>query len=807
MSPLRLAPHLWILPCLAAIASTFAVNAKRVAHVDHVTELVARPEVDPQSPTGYAGGVRMLIVPGHDDESYQWILQTQQMVADGSWRVRQVTYDNAPIGRPVQSPSIFRWWLAGAGWMDHVFTGNPMGRAIERAAVWVEPALYLITMGIAVAFAAWRFGGLSATLLALGMACLFPFHGMFIAGAPGDGGLTQALILVSVLSLLSGVFPRGCGAETRWFIGSGVTAGLALWMNPSAAIPVIVALGAGGVLAAWCERRRLGDDSADVPHPWRMWAAGGAVVALAGYFLEFAPHSLSWNTPGLVEVHPLYAIFWLGWGDLLQRLTNRMWGGRFAMGWRGIAGSVASAGAVLALPAFMLGMKSPAFLAPEAFEARLTALAGGLAAESLAAWVAHTGVTLEFWAAMLPTGFVVAAFFVIFERSSPRANATATALLILPVLVTAGFAILRLSWWNHLDTLLLALLVAMTAQGRSREVGVWRWFAWMFWMLLLLAPGMWLTQVAPFVKSREGLTAREAQSLAERDLAHWLVRRGGPPGAVVLAPPETTVSLIYHGGLSGLGTPFGENSAGFGAAVRLAAATSADEAEALARQRTLAYIAMPTWDTFLDEYARLGTNVVEHSLIGTLHAWLPPRWLEPLPYHLPQLPALRGERAVVFEVTEVQDMATSWSRLAEYFVEMGDLGLASELCRTLAEMHAEDLGGLVAVALNEAAHNQRFLLTRTLDTIEARIQEGADEGLPWDRRASLAIALSFGERDESARNQAQLCLDSATALDVRRLSDAKFATFVALCRRLGLAVEDPDVRTSVESRLAASRKE
>ncbi len=100
---------------LVALGIVFALNRNRTREVERLTAQMAdAPVADASSPTGYAGGMRVLLAPGHNNKSYQWIAQTQTMIATREWRVRHVDYDNAPAGRPVYSPSPYRWWLGGS---------------------------------------------------------------------------------------------------------------------------------------------------------------------------------------------------------------------------------------------------------------------------------------------------------------------------------------------------------------------------------------------------------------------------------------------------------------------------------------------------------------------------------------------------------------------------------------------------------------------------------------------------------------------------------------------------------------------
>src|SRR4051812_16425205 len=102
----RLPSRIWIIALLGACFFLTWINTVRVRRVEYISGL-AEPAtaIDPSSPTGYKAGLRKLIAPEHNNSSYQWIAQTQQMLARSEWRVRHVDYDNAPVGREVRSTS------------------------------------------------------------------------------------------------------------------------------------------------------------------------------------------------------------------------------------------------------------------------------------------------------------------------------------------------------------------------------------------------------------------------------------------------------------------------------------------------------------------------------------------------------------------------------------------------------------------------------------------------------------------------------------------------------------------------------
>ena len=102
----RFLPWMWLVVPVAAMAMLWFGVSARVRHIDAVSALAGGDVVaiDAASPTGYERGVRILVPPERDARSLQWIVQAQDMVRRGEWRLRHVDYDNAPTGRPVWTP-------------------------------------------------------------------------------------------------------------------------------------------------------------------------------------------------------------------------------------------------------------------------------------------------------------------------------------------------------------------------------------------------------------------------------------------------------------------------------------------------------------------------------------------------------------------------------------------------------------------------------------------------------------------------------------------------------------------------------
>ena len=802
--PLRSSTSLWIIVPLAALGFLFWLNCARLHRVDYVTNLVATEvTVDPASPTGYAGGLRQLIAPEHNNDSYEWIVQTQQMLANSEWRVRHVSYDNAPIGRTVITPSPYRWWLGLVAGVNHLISGQSPGLAVENASRIADPLLHALLFLAAVIFVAWRFGLAPAALFSVALVTIFPLGAAFLPGQPSDDGLVRFFALWSVLLLVTGIHarrknpPRPDGSTptrdpaTLWFLAGGVSTGSGLWVDVDRTIPFVAGIALSGFVAAWAARRAIKSGAPAVAQaalPWRHWALGGATASLAGYLLEYSPGNLA--SLELREVHPLYGLAWIGVGELLARATACLQQGAPWKNWRTITAVSVALVAVSALLVAVPMTQSRDLFTIDPNSTRLTNLAGGPVAPNLGTWIFRDGLTLPVVATLLPLLLLVPAAWLLLRRGVDWSTRTMVTLAIGPALVALGFGCFLLRSWNAVDAVLLALLVALTAAVQRLGLPQSRLNLGVLGVLILLIPGAALVADKGLADWHNAATEGDVEALIERDLAHWLARQAGNSDGVVLAPPNLTTSLIYHGGFSGLGTPFFENRDGSIASIRIAGASTPDEAQAVARARNLSYIVIPSWDNFLDEYARLGAVQEEHSLMASLHRWLPPRWLRPIPYHLPAVAGFEGQSVAIFQVVEVQDNATALSYLAEYFVEMDLLGNAVSVAKALENSFPADLGAAVTRALVAQAANDTPTFGRALADVQAALARGDDEDMIWDRRVSLAIALVEGRRFDLAREQTRRCLAEIDEPRLRSLTTGSLQRLQVMARGFGLKFSD-----------------
>jgi tetratricopeptide (TPR) repeat protein len=203
---------------------------------------------------------------------------------------------------------------------------------------------------------------------------------------------------------------------------------------------------------------------------------------------------------------------------------------------------------------------------------------------------------------------------------------------------------------------------------------------------------------------------------------------------------------------------------------------------------------IPSWDPFLDEYARLGSNQAEHTLIALLHRWLPPRWLQPVPFQLPRISGFEDQSVAVFAVVDVQDNATALSRLAEYFVEMGQLDAAASASQALERSYPADLGALVARALVAHARGDSTGFGAVVNDLEPHLARGEDRAMPWDRRVSLAVALTQGKHMERAREQVRQCLAGMDEPRLRSLSTVSLFRLQMMAKAFGIAFADERLR-------------
>ena len=794
--PFRLSSLAWVAIPLCAVGFLLWTNTVRMRRVEIVSETGESAAGVPAS-GGHGGWQPRLIVPGHDNTSYQWLSQTRQMFASGEWRVRRVDYENAPFGHAVESASPYRWWLGAVAWLDHAVSGRPAGPALEQAALFADPLLHLLFLAGATIFAAWQFGAFPAALLAAGIAALFPFASGYLPGAPNDQGLVRACTFWSVLLLVAGVrsayspAANPDGRARRWFWIAGVVGGFGLWIGTAVQVPVVAGIALGALIAAWVARSTPPGIPAPAPRilPWQTWGLGGAAASLAGYLIEYFPgHLGSWQ---LRVNHPLYGLAWLGGGVLLARSAAWIQGAAPGRNVREIGIWALSTAALASLPVGMWLTHNPGFLATDLLPSlQLSRISGGVSGTDLWAWLVQEQNVVRIWATVFPALLVLPAGWLILRQRTGTASRAAMAIALGPVLIALGFTCKQLSWWNQVDGALLALAVAgAAALGEPAASRLTRW-AWTGCLALVFMLGA--TTILPRTEgeTKDSLDETEILSLVERDLARWLSLHAAAGNAEVLAPYNLTATLHYYGGLRGLATLSRENMDGLGAAIRILGASTPEEAKELIDQRGITHIVIPSWDSYLEVYARMGMGTVEGTFYNQLARWQLPPWLKPVPYQFPTVSGLDAQSVTILEVVEDQDDASALSRVAEYFLEIGQREQAASMGQALRRFQA-NLGALAVRAEIESARADKTDFDRTFESLLRRLASGGDRSLPWDRRVSLAVVLARNQHADLAREQVRRCMAEVTEARLRSLGTSALYRLQVLGKAYGIGIGDP----------------
>ena len=257
----------------------------------------------------------------------------------------------------------------------------------------------------------------------------------------------------------------------------------------------------------------------------------------------------------------------------------------------------------------------------------------------------------------------------------------------------------------------------------------------------------------------------------------------------MLAAPGRTPSLHFFGGLRGLGSPNWENPEGLAATVRIATASTMEEAQALLTQRGVTHIILPSWDTELDTLAGWTSVNPNDTFLGALRRWALPPWLQPLPYRLPEITGLEGQSVVVLQVTENTDRALALSRLADYALEVQDLALADAVNDSLQAFPA-NLSALIARAEIEKVRERPEGVARALEPLLQTLTNGLDRVLPWDRRMSLAVVLAQADRRDLATTQLRRCLAEANEERLRSLGAGSIYRLLVLSKAFAVPLPE-----------------
>ncbi len=788
------------------------------------------PPRDLNSPTGFVAGQRNgLLDPG---DSYHWAMQTQTIAAGGGLRTREVTYDNAPFGREVHWSSPLRWWLAVVGWIHGKITGQPWPIAIEQAALYANTLLFAFFLLTVVPITAWRFGSWPAAILAAGLVTVARFNAEYAIGTCDHHGIVSSCALLTVLFLIAGgagwirsaELHRNASAwepnvknARRWFAASGVAGAAGLWVSAATEVPVLIGVGLGGLVATGWLGRETSDKPTALPVPelWRWWGVVGAAASFLFYLVEYFPFHLGWR----LEVnHPLYALAWLGAGDLLCRVARSLHRRPITevpIDWLGATLSLIA----LAAPAVAIGgWPQRTFLVAdpfvwslhvgyiEEFSSQLTILRRSSLADAAIHLIVNVGILHLLW---LPAiGFLV-------SRRCPLPGRTLIALSLPAALIASVMALQQTRWLSLSGALWLVVLVAMAhATGRwssnFRWTRTWKAIAVIMLTLSFLPyPTVEAREIYRALESRIAAPVTTVQQFVARDFAFWLRRRVGRDPAVVMSGPGTMTSLIYYGGFKGVGTLYWENRDGLQSTVDVFGAPTPDETLKALQHRGVTHLIIFPWDPFARVAARLergpasGGNPRSYLLDVLERGRALPRWVRPLPYYSPMLEHLHDQWVLALEIAPDQTEDEATVRRAQILAANGSSDAASTLLQSVLRQSPDHPPALIALAQVQWRTDQREASRTTLSHLLSSLPETAS--LDLGDRIGLAQVLDAAGQPDLARDQLAHAWQAATEHALRNLGADELNTFVRLTHTLSVPGVAPEQAALSNSLLAEAR--
>ena len=600
---------------LLLIAADSIVRLETVAKVS----AVSLNEVPPGT-LRVAPGAReeVLVPPDGSMDARWWVIHTEQMLTRGGLRVRETMVDNAPNGRAVHWSSLLMWILAALAQIGSIFAGVPAVAFVAESAMIVGPLMFAVSL-CGLGLMAWRgMDWKSAVFLAVAVLTNPAIYRTFQAGEADHHGIVLMFAAGSLLSLVCGGAGFVVGAKhrpspgspvtalkRRWFRLAGVLGAAALWVSAATALPVIAATGVGACLGAWRSRKMIATE-AYLPDLWETWGRWGCSASLFFYLLEYFP--------GVGELrlevnHPLYAFAWLAGGFLVCRVTQFLSGGKlFDKGgiWKiPIAMSVALTPALLILTnsQTMFWVRDPFLLAlhKEYILEFQSMLAFIRSSPTPYAWMVHYA-----WPA-----FAIGGTLILWVRGSLTEWGKRMVLLVAPAtLVMQVLTLSQIRWVYAAMALwtIWALVVFASPRGESPKPLFATWgaaaAAW-FALVVSLAPQLAVSIQKHETCLQEPIAEEFGNGLLLRDVAHRLIQSSPNTIPIVLAGPNSSTHLSYHGGIHTLGTLYWENMPGLKRAAEIFAASDEAEAFRLLSAARVSHIVIPSWENFGAAYARL----------------------------------------------------------------------------------------------------------------------------------------------------------------------------------------------------------
>ncbi|MFA5256818.1 MAG: hypothetical protein WC360_01595 [Opitutales bacterium] len=733
-------------------------------------------------PTGHGAAYHELILPSVD--TGHWIVQTEQMREQGLWRLRNVDYDNAPLGRPDEWASPPHWLLASGAALARSLGICPSIKPMESAALFVGPVMLLVFVAGAYLLA-WRLWGLSAAFAAAFGTLVAPgILDGFEAGGFDHHMLVAFSTFFCIAGLLAGFMAAEQGRDGRWYLLISALAGaFGIWISAVSQVPVIAFLG----LASFCVARMRRTDEAFVHAVIRsflFWCRAGAVFSLLAYLVEYAPALLRLR---LDVNNPLYALSWLAAGELfaamLRAKSFRRWG------WRAWLSVV-----VLPLPILLLivaGKDSFMLIDP-------------------ALRMIHEDSILEFWSPfrLMRTGgltfsvwrFALAAIILVwglarvFGRGAEGSKYRMQLVMaLIPALMLDLLVLWQYRWFIEAESASLVLLAMLC--GTASAPLLWRRALMSLAVLSALVFSVRRAVVG------EPFTKEYSFQLVERGLAQNLFLRGGGTAPICLAGPRISSFMMYYGGARVLGTLYWENIEGLKRAADIYSASDEQEALRLLRKAEVRYLIVTSWDRFEAKYVKMakvmnagfgGKSYLRDAIMNAR----PPAWLRPLPIYLPSSKEMDKEQLLVFEVVPERTEAQALQQYCELLVDMKNPAALGQVLPGLAAQARSDVPSQITLVRVLMVLKKTEYVGPAADNLFARVGQGTD--LSTADRVRLAGLMAALGHKSWAQTQFAILLRDVTEADLLTFPPDVARDFRMLGVYLDMTASRPDLFQQTE---------
>ena len=608
-----------------------------------------------------------------------WVRHALSLLEGHDVRLRYTTIDNAPNGREVHWNSAWAWAIAGAGWVYHLFTGQPLANSVEKATVWLNPCTLFALIVILSAWATRRSGVIVGVILVAAMTCNDRiFEGFFPTYVDHHGLLT-----VTALGTVLGAVVMGGGwwqerepgtmpllpdspksARTAAMFSAFVGA-CGLWVSAASAIPPIAIVGIAGAVSIIVHGRTVRAQGAKFDgEAWRLWGRVGAVASILFYFVEYFPRHLGFR---LEPNHPFHAIAWLGGGELVAQLGERWlapreqrWANAKVLIWPLIAVSI--------VPVTIAIGGARVFSVLDPFMSRLH---NDYIQEFLPLWRTLRGfdAKLVFQILVVDSLPLIAAVATLSYRrhESPMVLWFATIIAALLNFMAWG----QSRWLLNASGAQVCLAIVVLACWTVAYRPLVRWLAALVMVGAVFVPTgvMRINGSSQEVRDRR-VSPKDANASLFRDIAAVL-RASQPTGEIVLlASPNASTQIGYYGRFKTLGTLYWENSAGLKAAAGILGARTDKEAVDLIKAHGVTHVALIAEENFIAQYYELLHPKATVEEIKRCFGYqifadkVVPQWLQMLPYSVPD--DLKGLKPTImlFKVNFQQSTAEALYNVA-----------------------------------------------------------------------------------------------------------------------------------------------